>query len=117
MTDTFPILLTGKNLPTLHQEREALADSLADAGFMVQVNRFGSGNAKHSGRNGNGVNSLLIVRRLDRCEVESVRDVYPNSRYSCDECKGWATLDNGKACPKCNHYEPTIHTLTERGNQ
>lgn len=24
------------------------------------------------------------------------------SRYSCDECKGWATLDNGSACPKCN---------------
>ena len=28
MTDTFPILLTGENLPTLHQEREALADKL-----------------------------------------------------------------------------------------
>tara|TARA_R110002110_G_scaffold158101_1_gene355297 strand:- start:520 stop:1035 length:516 start_codon:yes stop_codon:yes gene_type:complete len=24
------------------------------------------------------------------------------NRYSCDECKGWATLDNGSACPKCN---------------
>ena len=78
MTDTFPILLTGENLPMSHQEREALADRLADAGFMVQVNRFGSGNAKHSGRNGNGVNSLLIVRRLERCEVESVRDIWNN---------------------------------------
>ena len=35
MTDTFPILLTGENLPTLHQEREALADKLADAGRVV----------------------------------------------------------------------------------
>ena len=78
MTDTFPILLTGEILPTLHQEREALADKLADAGFVVQVNRFGSGNAKHSGRNGNGVGSLLIVRRLERCEVESVRDIWNN---------------------------------------
>ena len=48
------------------------------------MNRFGSGNAKHSGRNGNGVGSLLIVRRLERCEVESVRDIWNNWGDECD---------------------------------
>ena len=46
-----------------HQEREALADMLCEK-FLVQVDRFGSGNARHSGLSPkHGVNKIRVRPR------------------------------------------------------
>jgi|10_taG_2_1085330.scaffolds.fasta_scaffold104340_2 hypothetical protein len=44
-----------------HAEREQLADDMIDAGLLVKVERFGTGNAKHSGSYGCGVAFLAAV--------------------------------------------------------
>lgn len=46
-----------------HRQREQLADELTEQ-FLVKVNRFGTGNGKHSGiLPGCGVSSIHIRRR------------------------------------------------------
>ena len=52
--------LKEQHLPPCHKAREELADLLAEAGLRVLVNRFGTGNAEHSGRPGCGVRSIEI---------------------------------------------------------
>ena len=43
------VILSGSDLPACHAARENIADDLAELGWKVRVNRFGTGNAFHSG--------------------------------------------------------------------
>lgn len=42
-------ILDSKSLPSCHKTREEIADDLAEAGLLVKVDRYGTGNAAHSG--------------------------------------------------------------------
>ena len=72
----FPVEITA--LPDCHKLREDLADNLATLGFVVRVNRFGTGNAAHSGvLAGCGVGSITVVRPTNRCTT-NLLDVWNN---------------------------------------
>jgi len=59
-----PVKLTGSCLPADHGLREKFADMLGET-YVVRVNRFGTGNAEHSGvLDGCGVSSIEVIRRL-----------------------------------------------------
>ena len=57
--DTYPKTLRGRELPYCHQEKERCADKLSEA-FYVYVNRFGTGNAEHSGDGESGVSGIVL---------------------------------------------------------
>jgi len=76
MRVNYPVEITA--LPDCHKLREDLADTLATLGFVVRVNRFGSGVGKYSGvLAGCGVNSITVVRPLERCTT-NLLDVWNN---------------------------------------
>ncbi len=54
-------IISGADLPACHVEREDIADDMAELGWQVRVNRFGTGNAMHSGRMGCGVTSIEVT--------------------------------------------------------
>jgi hypothetical protein len=85
MKVNYPVEIT--DLPVCHKLREDLADKLAILGFVVRVNRFGTGNAAHSGvLAGCGVRSILVCGPLKRCTT-NLLDVWnglPDGAVSVD---------------------------------
>jgi hypothetical protein len=74
----FPVRITHNHLPLCHKHREILADKLAAFGFIVRVDRFGTGNAEHSGvLAGCGVSSITVNGYLPRCTIDLL-DVWNN---------------------------------------
>ena len=74
----FPVRITDGHLPQCHKHRENLADKLAAFGFIVSVNRFGTGNAEHSGvLAGCGVSFITVHGYLPRCTIDLL-DVWNN---------------------------------------
>jgi len=63
--------LDSTTLPPCHKTREDIADDLTAAGFLVKVDRFGTGNASHSGiLPGCGVYRIVISEQTTTGETK-----------------------------------------------